>query len=63
MNELVALYSALPLLAYPEAWVHRCTEGIRSNIGPVLEAIMIANPYPSENLSEAAWNQVVLKAF
>lgn len=63
MNEQVALYAALPLLAYPEAWKLRCAEGIRSNIGGVLEAIMCNNPYPSENLDEPAWNQLVLKAF
>ena len=62
MNELVALYSALPVLAYPHDWKHRCTEGIRNNISNVLEAIMIDNPYPAENLDEAAWNQLVLKA-
>ena len=63
MNEAVALYSALPFLAHPEIWVKRCAEGIRSNIGSVLEAIMENNPYPSGNLDEAAWNQLVLKAF
>lgn len=63
MNELVALYSSLPLLAYPEAWTFRCTEGIRSNIGTVLEAIMYENPYPSKYLDEPAWNQMILKAF
>lgn len=63
MNELVALYSSLPLLAYPEIWVKRCAEGIRSNIAGVLEAIMCNNPYPAENLEQAAWNQLVLKAF
>ena len=63
MNEQVALYSALPLLAYPEYWRMRCAEGIRSNIGDVLEAIMYCNPYPSLYLDEAAWNQMVLKAF
>lgn len=62
MGELVALYSSLPLLAYPEAWRKRCAEGIRSNIGQVLEAIICNNPYPSEYLDEAAWNQLVLKA-
>ncbi|MGC1240418.1 MAG: EboA domain-containing protein, partial [Chryseosolibacter sp.] len=62
MSELVALYSALPLLAYPESWRKRCAEGIRSNIGQVLEAILCNNPYPSEHLDEAAWNQLVLKA-
>jgi len=63
MNELVALYSSLPVLAYPDAWKKRCAEGIRSNIGTVLESIICDNPYPSENLDEAAWNQLVLKAF
>ena len=63
MSELVALYSALPVLAYPGLWVKRCSEGIRSNIGLVLESIMYNNPYPAENLDQAAWNQLVLKAF
>lgn len=63
VNELVALYSALPLLAYPRHWVWRCTEGIRSNIGDVLQAIICNNPYPAEYLPELAWNQLVLKAF
>lgn len=63
IGELVALYSTLPLLAYPEIWVKRCSEGIRSNIGSVLEAIMYQNPYPANNLDQSAWNQLVLKAF
>jgi hypothetical protein len=63
MNEQVALYSTLPFLSYPQLWVKRCAEGIRSNIGIVLEAIMYHNPYPAENLPEPAWNQMVLKAF
>lgn len=63
VNEQVALYSSLPVLAYPEIWASRCSEGIRSNIADVLTAIMCNNPYPSENLDDAAWNQLVLKAF
>lgn len=63
VNEAVALYSALPFLPHPEIWINRCAEGIRSNIGSVLEAIMENNPYPAANLDEAAWNQLVLKAF
>ena len=54
MSEQVALYSALPVLAYPELWRGRCAEGIRSNIADVLESIMCNNPYPSENLDERA---------
>lgn len=63
MNEQVALYSSLPLLAYPESWKLRCAEGIRSNIGTVLEAIMYHNPYPAQYLDEPAWNQLIMKAF
>jgi hypothetical protein len=63
MNEQVALYSALPFYCYPEEWIARCEEGIRSNIGTVLEAIMYHNPYPAKHLSTPSWNQLVLKAF
>jgi hypothetical protein len=63
MNEQVALYSSLPFLAYPESWKLRCAEGIRSNIGTVLEAIMYYNPYPAQYLDEPAWNQLIMKAF
>lgn len=63
MNELVALYSALPVLAFPEAWRFQATEGVRNNIGDVQAAIMLHNPYPADYLDEPAWNQLVLKAF
>ncbi len=63
MHELVALYSALPVLAFPESWRFQATEGIRSTIADVQTAIMLHNPYPAEQLDEAAWNQMVLKAF
>lgn len=62
MSELVALYSSLPVLAYPDLWIKRCAEGIRSNIGQVLEAVICKNPFPAEYLDESAWNQLVLKA-
>ncbi len=63
MEELIALYTALPAYHYPAAWQSRCKEGIRSNIEPVRHAVMVHNPYPSRFLDEAAWNQLVLKAF
>lgn len=63
VHEMVALYSALPVLAWPEIWKARCAEGVRNNIGDVLEAIMCNNPYPARHLDEPAWNQLVLKAF
>lgn len=63
LNELVALYSALPVLAYPEAWRFQATEGVRNNIADVQSAIMLHNPYPADYFDEAAWNQMILKAF
>ncbi len=63
LNELVALYSALPVLAYPEDWRFQATEGVRNNIADVQSAIMLRNPYPRDYFDEAAWNQMVLKAF
>ena len=46
MNELVALYRALPVLSKPEIWLHRATDAVRSNMGPVFDAIAFGNPYP-----------------
>lgn len=63
MNELATLYASLPLLAYPEHWQKQCSEGIRSNIGLVLDAVIMDNPYPASYLQEEAWNQLILKAF
>ena len=61
MNELVALYRALPVLPTPEIWLHRATDAVRSNMGPVFDAIAFGNPYPTTYFSELAWNQLVLK--
>lgn len=63
INEQVALYGALPLLAYPGAFQKRAAEGLRTNIRQVFEAIALNNPYPADHLEEAAWNQMVLKSF
>ncbi|WP_044174145.1 EboA domain-containing protein [Flectobacillus major] len=61
INELVALYSALPVLNYPEKWLFRAAEAVRSNMGVVFDAIAFGNPYPQQYFSELAWNQLVLK--
>jgi hypothetical protein len=61
MNEFVALYRALPVLPTPEIWLHRATDAVRSNMGPVFDAIAFGNPYPTTYFSELAWNQLVLK--
>lgn len=62
LGELTALYSALPVLAFPENWVFRATEAVRSNMGPVFDAVALGNPYPAAQFTELAWNQLVLKA-
>lgn len=62
INELVALYSALPLLPFPEKYVKQCEEGIRTNMTVVFEAIALNNPFPSQYLSENSWNQLFLKS-
>ena len=61
MQELAALYAALPYLAFPQKWLFRATEAVRSNMGPVFDAIAFGNLYPAQYFTEAAWNQLVLK--
>ena len=63
MQELVALYSALPILHYAESWKERCAEGIRNNIEGVQDAVALNNKYPFVHLDQNAWNQLILKSF
>lgn len=60
--EQVAFYSGLPL--YPDQPRHalRAAEGVRTNMKAVFQAVAHRNPYPAEQLPEAPWNQMVLKA-
>jgi hypothetical protein len=61
MNETVALCAAFPIFKYPERWQLRATDAVRSNIGPVFDAIAFGNPFAFLHFSEKAWNQMVLK--
>ena len=61
VGELVAFYRGLPLYPDQPRYVMRAAEGIRTNMKAVFEAVAHRNPYPSEQLSEPAWNQMVLK--
>ncbi len=62
VGELVALYQSLPLLPDPEQHLAQATEGIRSNMTAVFNAVALCNPYPTDYFDEPAWNQMVLKA-
>lgn len=62
VGELVTLYQALPLLAYPERLKARAAEGVRSNMTDVFNAVALQNPYPAEYFDNLAWNQMILKA-
>jgi hypothetical protein len=60
--EAVALHQAVPLLPLPARHLARAADGVRSNITSVFDAVMLRNPYPSEQFSDNAFNQGVLKA-
>lgn len=60
-NEAVALISALSFLEFSDYWLLRATNAVRSNIGPVFDAIAFQNSFPLNHFSELAWNQLVLK--
>lgn len=62
VGESVALYQSLPLLPHPESFRTRASEGVRSNVTSVFNAVALNNPYPAEFLDDTAWNQMVLKA-
>jgi hypothetical protein len=61
VNELTALYLSLPVLPHQDLHRPRASEGFRTNMTVVFNAIALDNPYPAEYLTEAAWNQMVLK--
>ncbi len=62
IGEQIALLSGLPLYPRPQEFLALAAEGIRSAVQPIYEAVAHRNPYPAENLTEAMWNQMVVKA-
>jgi hypothetical protein len=62
VREHVALLRALPLLPKQSLYKERALEAVRSNMTPVLEAIMFDNAFPCEQFSTHEWNRMVLKA-
>ncbi|NIJ45527.1 hypothetical protein FHR24_001995 [Wenyingzhuangia heitensis] len=63
IKEQVALYKGLYLLENAQEFTHQYTEGIRTNIADVFDAIAFGNPFAKAYLSEAEWNQLILKCF
>lgn len=61
-REQAAIFSAFPLLPHPDDLVEAAVDGLRSNIVDVFDSIALGNPFPAAHFSEAAWNQMVLKA-
>lgn len=62
INEQIILYKGLFWLDNAPDFVPRLTDGIRTNIVGVFDAIALCNPFPFNYLPEDAWNQMVLKA-
>jgi hypothetical protein len=61
IGEQIALLQGLPLFPAAELLLPRATEGVRSAMQPIFEAVAHRNPYPREQFSDAQWNQMVVK--
>jgi hypothetical protein len=61
LGELVAIYKGLPLYPDPDTLVPVATEGLRTAMRTVFEAVAHQNPFPAENFPQSAWNHMVLK--
>ena len=62
VGEQVTFHRGLPLYPEPARHLWRATDGCRTSIRAVFEAIAHGNPYPAEQFDETAWNQMCLKA-
>jgi hypothetical protein len=62
LGELIAIYKGFPLYPNPESLVPVATEGLRTAMRAVFEAVAHQNPFPSEHFPQSAWNHMVLKA-
>jgi hypothetical protein len=62
IGELIAIYRGFAIFPAAERLRTRASEGVRSAMRPIFEAIAHRNPYPREFFDEQAWNHMVLKA-
>lgn len=62
VGELVTFYRGLPLYPGQRRYLRRATEGVRTNMKAVFEAVAHDNPYPAEQFDDGAWNQMIVKA-
>lgn len=61
--ERCAILRSLPLLDEPHEYALIATDGVRSHVQPVFEAIACENPYPERHLDDVAFNQLVMKSY
>ncbi|MEE9355305.1 MAG: EboA domain-containing protein [Methylococcaceae bacterium] len=61
-GELIVLYRSLPFMQNQHQFIHRGSEGIRTNMIDVFDAITAHNPFPAKHFGENAWNQLVIKS-
>ena len=62
VNEQIVLYQSLPLLSYPQRFVSRAAEGLRTSMDAVFNAVALNNPFPGDYFEKPTWNQMILKA-
>lgn len=65
-GEVCALYRALPLLCEnsggEKRFLRRATEGCRSNMLSIFEAVACDSQYPFLHFDSLSWNQLIMKA-
>jgi len=62
LNEQISLYQATALLEPSDSLEQAISDGLRTSIQAVFEAIAHNNPYPKGAFNEHRWNHMVLKA-
>jgi hypothetical protein len=62
LGEAIAYLRGLALFPASRELLPLASDGVRSAVKPIFEAVAHRNPYPAEWFGEAAWNHMVLKA-